>query len=142
MHPATDDEDDGLFAPLDDIDLPDLPAAPRLVVNAPPADQKRPLPLVRPTKRSECANVPRPCPFVSCRFHLYLDVRNDGVLRLNFPDREPHEMAVSCSLDLATDGPRTLDFIAGLMGVSKERARQLEASGLAKVRGRFHPEDV
>jgi DNA-directed RNA polymerase sigma subunit (sigma70/sigma32) len=71
---------------------------------------------------------------VTCRYNLYLDIRGDGVLRINFPDREPEEMLASCSLDLAEDGPRTLDSVAGLMGMSKERARQIEASAMQKLR--------
>lgn len=124
--------DDNLFDddPGELLELPSLPSVVRLPV------------LNKPRSRTECANVPRPCPFVSCRYNLYLDVRNDGVLRVNFPDREPDEMTASCTLDLAVDGPRTLDAIAALMGMSKERARQLEASGLREVASRFTPEDV
>ena len=88
----------------------------------------------RPKTREECKNIPRPCPYVTCRYNLYLDIRGDGVLRINFPDREPEEMLASCSLDLAEDGPRTLDSVAGLMGMSKERARQIEASAMQKLR--------
>lgn len=87
----------------------------------------------RPASRRECASGPRPCPWVSCRHHLYLDVRADGSLKLNFPDREPEDLAVSCSLDLAEDGPRTLDAIAALMNMSKERARQLETAAFDKL---------
>jgi hypothetical protein len=89
--------------------------------------------LERPPSRAACKDVPRPCPFVTCRYNLYLDVRGDGVLRINFPDREPEEMLASCALDLAEDGPRTLDAVAGLMGMSKERARQIEASAMQKL---------
>jgi len=28
----------------------------------------------RPRSRSECSDAPRPCPFVSCKHHLFLDV--------------------------------------------------------------------
>ena len=56
------------------------------------------------------------------------------MLRMNFPDREPDEMLASCALDMAEDGPRTLDQVAALMGMSKERARQLEVSAIAKLR--------
>lgn len=101
-----------------------------------------PLKVFRPQTRDECASIPRPCPFVSCRYNMYLDVRDDGAIRFNFPDREPHEMVASCALDLASDGPRTLDLIGALMGVSKERARQLEAIGLKKVRGMFRSEEA
>lgn len=99
------------------------------------------LKILRPQKRADCAEVPRPCPFIACRYNLYLDVREDGGIRFNFPDREPDEMTASCVLDLAADGPRTLDLIGALMGVSKERARQLEAAGLRKVKQQFDPDD-
>lgn len=99
------------------------------------------LKLFRPQTRADCADIPRPCPFIACRYNLYLDVRDDGGIRFNFPDREPDEMTASCVLDLASDGPRTLDLIGGLMGVSKERARQLEASALKKVKQQFDPDE-
>lgn len=92
-----------------------------------------PFPDERPATRAGCASIPRPCPFVSCRHHLYLDVRADGSLKINFPDREPDELAFSCSLDLAEDGPRTLDSIAALMTMSKERARQIESEAFDKL---------
>lgn len=90
-------------------------------------------PATRPRSRSQCAAGPRPCPWVSCRYHLFLDVRADGSLKLNFPEKEPDELTVSCSLDLAEDGPRTLDSIAAIMGMSKERARQLESAAFDKL---------
>jgi hypothetical protein len=95
----------------------------------------------KPKRRSECVDGPRPCPWVSCRYNLYLDIRADGVLRINFPDRDPEEMAFSCALDLAADGPRTLDQVAGLMGMSRERARQIEEKVLAAVRGEYEASD-
>lgn len=93
--------------------------------------------LARPRYRSQCERGPRPCPWLTCRYHLYLDVRGDGVVKINFPDREPEEMTVSCTLDLATDGPRTLEAVAALMGMSKERARQIEVAAIAKFRKAF-----
>jgi Sigma-70, region 4 len=105
-------------------------------------DANTALPDGRPQTREECHQTVRPCPFVSCRFNLYLDVREDGVLRLNFPDKEPDEVTASCSLDLANDGPRTLEQVAALMGMSKERARQIESAALAKLKAALpRPED-
>jgi hypothetical protein len=98
--------------------------------------------LPRPTRRSQCEHGVRPCPWVSCRYNLYLDVRADGILRLNFPDREPDEMTASCALDLAGDGPRTLDQVATLMGMSRERARQLEDQAMSQIRRDFYSEDL
>lgn len=101
------------------------------------------LPLLpRPTSREQCQDGVRPCPWVSCRYNLYLDVRADGILRLNFPDREPEEMTASCALDLAEDGPRTLDQVATLMGISRERARQIEEGAMNQVRRDYHSEEL
>ena len=62
----------------------------------------------RPKTRSECAEGMRPCPHVSCRHHLYLDVSpKTGAIKLNFPDLDPWELPVSCALDIAEDGART-----------------------------------
>lgn len=123
-----DDPDDG-YVVLAQLDLFDDAGRPN--------PESFPLKIFRPQTRDECANVPRPCLFISCRYNLYLDVSEDGKVRFNFPDREPHEMVASCALDLANDGPRTLDIVGALLGMSKERARQLEATGLEKVKNQF-----
>lgn len=94
--------------------------------------------LPRPTRRSQCREGVRPCPWVSCRHHLYLEVSGRGRVKLNFRDREPDEMALSCSLDLAEDGPRTLDQVAILLGMSRERVRQIEEEALVQIRRDWH----
>ncbi|NUQ78861.1 MAG: hypothetical protein HUU21_35500, partial [Polyangiaceae bacterium] len=41
----------------------------------------------KPRARGECVDGPRPCPYVSCQHHLYLDVSpRTGAIKLNFPD--------------------------------------------------------
>jgi hypothetical protein len=88
----------------------------------------------RPKTRAECCNGPRPCLFVSCRFHLYLEVNEaTGSLKLNFPDVEPQDLTESCSLDIAERGGLTLEEIGRLLNVTRERARQLEMLGLTKL---------
>lgn len=37
--------------------------------------------LKRPKTRGDCANSPRPCPWVGCRHHLLLEVTRAGALR-------------------------------------------------------------
>lgn len=39
----------------------------------------------RPTVRSECENGPRPCPWVGCKYHLYLDVQKNGNITSRWP---------------------------------------------------------
>ena len=87
-----------------------------------------------PTSRSQCKSGYRPCPFVSCRFHLYLDVTEHGAIRLNFPGQEPWEMKTSCALDVAEAGEGlTLDALGALLNLTRERARQIEKQALDKV---------
>jgi hypothetical protein len=81
----------------------------------------------RPLCRRDCKNVPRPCPYVGCKYHLYLDVNEDtGSIKLNHPGIEVWEMKVSCALDVAEYGGMTLDAVGKLMNLSRERIRQLE----------------
>ncbi|MFH1530108.1 MAG: sigma factor-like helix-turn-helix DNA-binding protein [Pseudomonadota bacterium] len=89
----------------------------------------------RPGCRAECATVPRPCPFVSCRYHLYLDVNpRTGTIKFNFPGLGVSQIAVSCALDVAEAGPWTLEEIGGRLNITRERARQLAEQALAKIR--------
>lgn len=75
----------------------------------------------RPRNRSECLCGPRPCPFVGCRYHLYLDVNKAGSIISNFPDKDPWELPVSCALDLCDRGPLSLEELSILLGnVSKQ----------------------
>ncbi len=93
----------------------------------------------RPRTRGDCENVPRPCPYVSCRHHLYLDVsERTGGLKFNFPDLEPDELEDSCSLDVAAEDGATLERAGRAMNLTRERARQIEASGLAKFKAEAH----
>lgn len=87
----------------------------------------------RPRTRAECIDGPRPCPFVSCRHHLYLDVTSCGSMKLNFPDLEPDELVASCSLDLAAGDDLTLEEVGEAMNLTRERVRQLEGQALAKL---------
>ncbi len=95
----------------------------------------RGLPIIRPRTRGDCYAGPRPCPWVSCRHHLYLDVRGSRVTE-SFPGREPWELEESCSLDLADRGERTLDGVAQVFGLSRERVRQVEERALRVLAGR------
>lgn len=94
-----------------------------------PDDGRRRLPLTR----EGCADLPRPCPLVSCRYNLYLDVSSRGNVRLNFPDLEPDEMAISCALDVTEHGPLTLDQLAHVMNLTRERARQVQDVALVRM---------
>jgi hypothetical protein len=91
----------------------------------------------RPRRRLECMNGPRPCPFVGCKFNLFLDVsERTGSIKLNFPDLEPGDMPPesSCVLDIAERGGLTLEQAGEVLNVTRERMRQLEELVLHKLK--------
>lgn len=91
-------------------------------------------PYWRPKTRGDCSRVPRPCPYVACSKNLYLDVSETGSIILNFPHLEPSQMPAerSCALDLAERGPMTLEDIAVVTNLTRERIRQVELKALIR----------
>ncbi len=99
-----------------------LPAAP------PPT----PLPLVELVRLRRYPAVPEcvdpgpvgPCQHRQCRYHLahrgYWEHQLD-------PTRD-------CALDVANEGPRTLEQVGVALGISGERVRQLEEQALVSLR--------
>lgn len=98
----------------------------------------------RPKTRADCAGGIRPCPYVACRYHLISDV-GEKYTGHRFVERKScgpfvladsasravevlESMPHTCALDLADDGPQDLETIAGAMGISRERVRQIEMS--------------
>lgn len=98
----------------------------------------------RPETRQDCYNMPRPCPFVGCRYHLYLDIRRSGKIKVNSEHREPEDvdlallgMPNTCALDIAEKNLGTgvtLEEIGGIYGLSRERIRQVQDRALRKMR--------
>lgn len=92
----------------------------------------------RPATREDCRMgdfAERPCPFVSCKHHLYLNVNErTGSIKLNFPDAEVWDLPETCALDVADRGGATLEDVAAHMNLTRERIRQLEGRGLAKLK--------
>lgn len=88
----------------------------------------------RPKTRKDCSQVPRPCPYVACKWNLYLDVMENGAIKLNRPDIDPGDMKESCVLDAAEQGGLGLEEVGALMNVTGERIRQLEVKLLEILR--------
>ena len=83
----------------------------------------------RPATRAECANLPRPCPFYSCRYHIVTEVKKSGAL-VEHPDASE-----SCALDCVDREPdgMTLQAVADAFGLTRQRIEQIEKAALAKL---------
>ncbi len=94
-----------------------------------------PVDIPRPSTREACAQEHRPCPWVACKHHLYLDVNPEtGSIKINFPDLEPWELNETCALDVADRGGITLEEVGEIMNLTRERIRQVEVRGLLKLK--------
>ena len=94
-----------------------------------------PVDIPRPTSRAVCSAEARPCPWVACKHHLYLDVNPEtGSIKINFPDLEPWELKETCALDVADRGGITLEEVGEIMNLTRERIRQVEVRGLLKLK--------
>ena len=96
--------------------------------------------------RNKC----RPCWMVRCRMHLYIDVKAScGSMKLNHPAVPPDRMDllantfaqdVADRVDAGGDGkePEVLPLVVvgAKLGLTLERARQIEAQALQEVRER------
>jgi len=91
----------------------------------------------RPRTRGDCANVPRPCPFVGCRHHTFLEINpKTGAVRLAWGALEPDELPahVSCSLDVADRGGASLEDVGAAMGgITREYVRLIERGALLRI---------
>lgn len=118
------------------IDLRRLTPAERRQLKAEAADY--PQGHVRPRVRSDCQlggpNAVRPCPWISCRHHLSVDVHEStGNVAETFPGQELRDMPDTCSLDAADRGGMTLEDVGARLNVTRERARQIEVLALKQI---------
>ena len=88
---------------------------------------RRKLPLIvsRPRSRADCIDGPRPCPWVSCRYHLHLDLVSRGRQDELLENPSFEWGGESCALDVAERGPLTSREIAPLIGMSQSGCKEL-----------------
>lgn len=96
----------------------------------------------RPKTRAECVDSERPCPWVTCKHHLYLDINPEtGSIKINFPDLEPWELQHSCALDVASYGGLTLDQVGLVTNLTRERIRQVEVRAFHELKTRISDDE-
>ena len=90
----------------------------------------------RPTTRAQCKSMPRPCPYVGCRYHLFLEIKRLGGLQFPWGDdvEALREMPQTCALDVADADGATLDTVGEYTAMTRERVRQIENAALDKLR--------
>jgi hypothetical protein len=88
-----------------------------------------------PKTRGDCEDGPRPCPWVSCRYHLA--IRNHGPIEVevveDWDDGRP-----TCALDVADEGEHTLEEVGEYLDVSRVRVFQIEQMAIARARRKPH----
>jgi hypothetical protein len=96
----------------------------------------------RPRVREQCPKT-RPCPFVSCRHHLYLEIKDTGNIKFVFGETPLESLEQTCSLDVAdqyADGLK-LDDVGQYVNLTRERVRQIEREALDKLKVYLNIED-
>jgi len=102
----------------------------------------------RPTQRVHCLpggfNANRPCMHLRCRWHVWNELGHGGSSApLRVPEDDPSRLRHSCVLDLAETGGGmgsgrgpglTLDQIGTVLGLTRERVRQIEAGAVGHIR--------
>ena len=112
--------------------------------------------LPRPLTRAWCKGGARPCPYVACEHHLLLHrltTNDERKSRTGSPfifnrvitgmtaaeiEADPATalelMPETCVLDLVDRGEVTLRHTAAVLGITRERVRQIQATALRKLR--------
>lgn len=94
----------------------------------------------RPRRRGDCVDGPRPCPWVSCRYHL----AHERIKRLDEDaavEAITETMTQTCALDLADDGNQDWQIMSTAMAVSRPMLILNCWIALAKIRETTAPDD-
>jgi hypothetical protein len=84
-----------------------------------------------PRTRGDCLpggyNAARPCRWITCKYWIY--------------PLDPEKQGARCVLDVADEGGVTLEEVGAMMGITRERVRQIEFTALRRLKNvdqRYH----
>jgi hypothetical protein len=91
-----------------------------------------------PATREECKGSARPCPYVKCRYHLWLHEADARPGRRHEQGGAPASAlrpvtSRTCALDVVAEGAHTYAEIGELLGISDEGARIIAEKAIAKL---------
>jgi hypothetical protein len=90
----------------------------------------------KPRKRGDCTHE-RPCPFMTCFYHVSCEVSRTGKLTVLHSEEDLPGLPYTCTLDAAEKGGLTLEQVAEIWGITRERIRQIEAKAIEKLKQRI-----
>lgn len=90
---------------------------------------------VRPRTRADCRKIPRPCPFVGCKYNTFLDVSHAGSIVFNgCSDPLEADSGTSCVLDIIENETEIeITEISKIMSIARERVHQILRKSLKKI---------
>lgn len=102
--------------------------------------QNQPPPYWRPRVRGECENGPRPCPFVACRYNLFLDAKENGSILLNFGSDVGalEKMPDTCALDVADRGQHDGVAVGSFLNITGQAVRVATRAAVTKFKRYFY----
>jgi hypothetical protein len=77
--------------------------------------------------KGQCMQGSEPCPMMYCRYHIHSDAKPSQIALAPVP-------TATCSLRLASYGGMTLDAIGTILGLTRERVRQIENMATRKMK--------
>jgi len=87
----------------------------------------------RPKNFKDCQKIRGACPYVGCRYHLFLDYKKSGSIEFNFWGEKPSDLKCTCALKFAGSGEHALSAVGKVMGLTRERVRQIEKIAINKL---------
>lgn len=113
-----------------------LPSLSQMVLREPDEPEETLGPEIeRPRTRGECFGIPRPCPFITCKHHMWGDIRESEILVYGNLRPWTLQPDVSCVLDIIDQhGDRTLEEVGKAIGCTRERARQIETVAIQHLK--------
>jgi len=92
--------------------------------------------------REACQQIARPCKYILCPHHLGTEINTRNGMGFTIDEEGPlvrypiqaDGHITSCALDVAERGGATLEEIAAILSITRERVRQVEERALGRLK--------